>query len=263
MGIVSLENSESSNNERIRRHDVLGRLKQRRRVVLVEEPEEPQKIIKADAYLLSHPRSGNHWVRFLVEWFSGRPTLGCLGNKETDIPIHKGFNDERDSLKHVDEDSNPILIKAHNISEIINNDMGIIIILRDPKETIVSHWRNINKERMDQYISLIKLFDEFEGNKKIIYYEDLINNPKKEITEILDFLNINKDRIEEFMEDYEYYFKTSVNFYKKNRKGRGQTEGKDLKFFTNNFLGKKDINFVKNYVLRQPDNIQSYLLRYL
>lgn len=38
--------------------------------------------------LLSFPRSGNHWVRFILEWFSVRTTYGCVGSN-VDMPIYQ------------------------------------------------------------------------------------------------------------------------------------------------------------------------------
>jgi hypothetical protein len=38
-----------------------------------------------DFIVLSYPRSGNHWVRYIVEWFSGAPTIGEESPQDTPI----------------------------------------------------------------------------------------------------------------------------------------------------------------------------------
>ena len=56
-------------------------------------------------YLLSYPRSGNTWLRLIIEWFSGRPSRGL---SKSDTPIYKAKNSTKDMnrlikkpLKHV------------------------------------------------------------------------------------------------------------------------------------------------------------------
>ena len=42
--------------------------------------------------ILSYPRSGNHLVRYLVEYLSGRATCGCVGNEHADTMICRRSN---------------------------------------------------------------------------------------------------------------------------------------------------------------------------
>lgn len=94
----------------------------------------------------SFPRSGNHLVRFLIEYLTGRPTLGCH-ESPLDIPIYRnGFPDEPSVLSHVCGD--PIAHKAHFVKEVgylvqrYTID-GLILVRRHPIEAIVSHHRTV------------------------------------------------------------------------------------------------------------------------
>lgn len=93
-------------------------------------------------YLIaSYPRSGNHLVRFLVEYLTGRPTLGSRGNP-ADLPIHRnGFTDPA-LLQHVGGE--PIARKVHDEPEAarlaqMGASRGSILILRNPTEALLSH----------------------------------------------------------------------------------------------------------------------------
>lgn len=94
----------------------------------------------------SFPRSGNHLVRFFIEYMTGRPTLGCF-NSPQDIPIHcNDFPEEPAVLAHVGGD--PIAHKAHFVRELrhlvqVYPIAGIILIRRHPIEAIGSHHRKV------------------------------------------------------------------------------------------------------------------------
>jgi len=91
----------------------------------------------------SYPRSGNHLVRFLVEYLTGRPTLGCRGN-EHDVPIHLNAFPEPNLLAHVGGE--PIGQKVHSADEVAealagDEIKGTILILRHPAEAVMSYVR--------------------------------------------------------------------------------------------------------------------------
>lgn len=93
--------------------------------------------------IASYPRSGNHLVRFLVEYLTGRPTLGCYGNC-VDTPIYqRQFTETPGILSHVRGE--PIARKVHFAKEfrqvfrIHHPISGIIFIRREPIEAILSN----------------------------------------------------------------------------------------------------------------------------
>ena len=65
--------------------------------------------------LISFPRSGNHWVRFIIEFLSNRPTL--YGPNEDDGPIYKNafyFNNVKVPCPIYIKNKDPIFFKQHD-----------------------------------------------------------------------------------------------------------------------------------------------------
>ena len=82
-----------------------------------------------------------------------------------------------------------ILEKAHkmlNGDEKIFNNM--ILLLRNYKEAIPRHQPGNLKKGIDHYNLILKNYSNFKGNKMVLYYEDLIIEPKKTLESILFFL---------------------------------------------------------------------------
>jgi hypothetical protein len=96
----------------------------------------------SEVLIASLPRSGNHLIRFIVEYVTGRETLGIHDNP-VDLPLCKGFFPEApDVLKHV---SGPAIgRKAHFADEVVAelakaDIKHLIVIHRHALETVLSH----------------------------------------------------------------------------------------------------------------------------
>ena len=155
--------------------------------------------------LWSSPNSGNHWVRFIVEYLSGHPTCGNHLNS-SDKPI---FTDEFRSvfhpLAHVSGKHPYVLYKSHRPYPLLNGST-IILLVRNINELIArDNHDNITEAWLRNYVKLIKRYDEFSGAKLLIYYEDLLLNPAKEIRRIKHFLGASDSRYKAFMDHYDYY----------------------------------------------------------
>lgn len=99
--------------------------------------------------LLSYPRSGNHLMRFLVEYATGRPTLSAVDHERFAIPF--GLHDLPIFLKVTDitvQKSSPILIKRHDIlpEDIFTKS---VLLVRNPVEAILSHLREVDDEAFE------------------------------------------------------------------------------------------------------------------
>lgn len=216
-------------------------------------------------YLASYPRSGNTWVRFILEWFSGQPTKG-ITNNEISISQSRISNPKqnkliRNELKHVK--GKPLIQKVHWSNQINKKKGKLILIIRNPLEVILRHTKKLDNKDIDRYMSLIKIYEEWDNkNKIILYYEDLINEPKTEIKKIIKFMELDLNKLETFMESYDYFFNLSVNHY--NNKGDGdtsKTKGKILVYHSLGLQKKKITNF-KNYVVKKYPNLITHLSKY-
>jgi len=91
-------------------------------------------------FIISFPRSGNQLTRFLLEWFSGRPTLGCCGNGR-DVPLHTK-PELKSVLSHVNPKLKPIGSKHHYFDLPKNPNVEsdtVLLILRNYKECVLRH----------------------------------------------------------------------------------------------------------------------------
>lgn len=148
--------------------------------------------------LLSYPRSGNHWLRFIIEYISSSPTLGHLGDIN-DISIHQNEFTDNTILRHVA--GKPILLKAHNTHKIPKPQKPIIFILRHPYDAIPRHafLRLSNndttplEEHVKSYMSLIDFVEAHKGQVSIVMYDDLVKNPASVARCVFKFLQIEND----------------------------------------------------------------------
>lgn len=191
-------------------------------------------------YLLSYPRSGNHWVRFIIEFLTGRPSLGCKTSEDKDKPIYQtNFNGGYKPIKI--EDTSPIIRKSHSPGEIMDCDK-LIVIVREYKECIIRHNSGrITKKDIDVYYNIIKFYDEFNGDKLLIKYNDLLNNNENVAQNIFEFLECdNRNKLKEFLNNVDVY--RIMNRNVTGRFWQGSISGDDLNFHKSKF---HDIDYEK------------------
>jgi len=197
---------------------------------------------QSENLILSYPRSGNSWVRYIVEVISGRKTLGCVKNP-SDKPI--AVNVEHDI--GVDMTKPAIARKFHRIwitdhKAYNNKNNNLLLIVRNYKECVVRQNRGdetalfrsfqLQTDGCDgtfpppDYINLFKSYEQWKGNKDIVYYEDLMDNPRKEIEKIVKLFELDDGKIDDFMENYEHHKNNSTGGYS-SYSGTTISEGKD------------------------------------
>ena len=144
--------------------------------------------------ILSYPRSGNHLVRFFIELLSEIPTYGCKGNKK-DIEIYKNVLPEKVPFNISDFDKNDCYIKYHDIPSQNIRSNKLILIIRNPNEVLL----NYNKYRLniegkwgsyETYFKNIDFYENHEGKKLLLYYEDIITNKTNFINTLYEFLDV-------------------------------------------------------------------------
>jgi hypothetical protein len=190
-------------------------------------------------FLLSYPRSGNTWLRYICERTAHCPTFMRGLYKEIDQPLawSTGFDD-------IDL-SKPPIEKAHLRRELNGSyhpGNRLILLIRNPKEVLtrVAHkpitvqvllgTAPSNYVKGSDYFDLISVYDSWDPNKRLlVYYEDLLTNPRKEITRILNFLNEPLTALNDFIRDYQKHKKICLDLYKD-----GESKGEDLLFHSKN-----------------------------
>lgn len=162
--------------------------------------------------LLSFPRSGNHWVRFILEFFTGMPTKGC-GRR--DVEIYRNlFKSLISPLWHVENKGFYFCYKHHGGMNSqwlwTENWNSVLLLIRDFRECMLSrseHSKRNNsamERTIRRYLNNLLLYQQSTIPKLHLHYESLIADPRASISSILAFYGIdNPPLLEYFMRRYE------------------------------------------------------------
>lgn len=207
--------------------------------------------------LVSYPRSGTNWARYIIESITNRPTPGS---------------------KCRYDGKNFIIDRAHKAYPVMNRYDSVILLIRNYKECLLrqnSNWWNktndikvfLNSSLIfppaDWYIKNIIEYDKYKGNKICIYYEDLITESVSEIKGMSRFLNCNNDKVEEFINNLEYHFKNSVSKYQASgHKSNTAKERKTNYHSSKNLTTHQSLEFDNYYSSKYPRIFNRYLKRY-
>ena len=152
--------------------------------------------------LLSYSQSGNHMLRFIVEYLTARPTAGCRGNL-ADRPIHaNAFPPPHRPLDHVDAWAPPSAYKFHysgpaaiTHSADCKVELGscrrLVLLVRDFGKCIPRYFEGVSDAaaavkgppsveaidvQTDLYLDNLRTFAAFPGPRLLVRYEDLVAN---------------------------------------------------------------------------------------
>lgn len=182
--------------------------------------------MKEFTYLLSYPRSGNHFFRYIVEWFTGMYTTGDIYADDSmsivddselvnpgDPPIFKKC--DMPELRF-----GPILKKRHKIYSGEARDKKLIFLKRDFRESVVRQLKimgiplDTSKESLhhidfeiDKYVNCEKTFLNWTGGKMQVNYENLKFINKETIISVLTFLefSIAEEKVDYFLENLQFH----------------------------------------------------------
>ena len=167
------------------------------------------KVRSDDVFLVSYPRSGNTWMRFILGSLIHNVDVN-FDNMERYFPdIYRNTCSQLESLK------NPRYLKSHEPYD--NRYQKVIYIVRDPRDVAISYfyWMlkfNKYKGEINGFLDLFfdpdgisygRWDDHYKGwiknankvNRGVLFlrYEDLLDNTIDNIKTILNFININID----------------------------------------------------------------------
>jgi sulfotransferase family protein len=209
--------------------------------------------------LITYPRSGTNWLRYIIEYVSDRPTPGAVRLINGD---------------------NYLIDRAHKGFEVIDNYKKVLLVIRDYRECLIRHnqafWEKHNDveellsnqtiaQPASWYINNIIEFDKYSGEKILIYYEDLITYPEKEIKRIFEFLNIENEKLVYLLNNIDKIKKASIDSYTKNNLHSSITKGEsnNLSYHANENLTEQQQNkFCQFYKNNYYKIYEKYLSRY-
>ncbi len=210
-------------------------------------PISKRKRIKTDhTALWSYPCSGNTWVRFIVEYLTGRPSCGTNIKNLNDASICLRRIKFMLPLIHVNMSKPFSIYKKHHPYPLTKNS-SLILLIRDYSTCM-------SKVSMEfyQYLDLIVAYDRFDGKKMLIYYEDLLTEPQVEIYKLKQFFNAPEKRYKTLMRRYQRYQSIS----QKSRGSRAKNKlnsSQSIEYMNRQFaqlLNKPEYQCAKPYLAR-------------
>ncbi len=227
-------------------------------------------------FLVSFDHSGNSWTRYCLEYLTKRPSFRMWDDEiaKNYFPIKYASTHLRHAIGvKVDlgvDFTKPIIIKCHRLKNKYPNvnprdSIGtkLILLIRNPKECFLRYFgydltvSNL-LTKADYFFTNLEIFDSWrEEDRFLMYYEDLIQNPRATLTALLNFLGENDRYLDGFMQDYEYHRQTSLSLYT-----ASVSKGNDMFFHSKKkplaFREKMDLAIKKEY----PELWEKYLKRY-
>lgn len=190
-----------------------------------------------DTFLVSYPRSGNTWTRFLISHLLSPGKEFDSASLANEIPNIYSFGDR--ALKRVER---PRVLKSHESYD--PRYLRVIYLVRDPRDVVVSyfHYRRRMGELNDE-ASLFEFAERFmkgqvgnfgswsdhvtgwlsvpSGNAKILMvkYEDLIEDTIRELRRISEFLALERT-------DTEFRSAVELSQFERLRRLEAESSGK-------------------------------------
>jgi len=160
---------------------------------------------KDDVILASYPRSGNTWVRFflcnlvsLKEWNGESVDFEVLNRTMPEFGVNN-------LMKEWTHETIPRVVKTHKKCWPIFRNKRSILILRDPRDVMVSYY-HYKKDRKGEFedefsefvrspeFGLKSWFEHYDSWRDYadltIEYEDMRENDLEEFSKVIDFLEL-------------------------------------------------------------------------
>lgn len=207
--------------------------------------------------LASYSRSGTNWIRYVLESITNLPTPG---------------------EKRLISGNNYCIDRAHCAFQRMESYQTVILVLRDYRECLLRHhhysWPDyadvatfLSDETLTQpaswYIRNIEAFEAFQGEKLLLYYEDLMTSPTTAIQRLSQFLELDSEKTDQFLKNLDFHFSQSVQAYTRKKKVSYTASSKNLTFHADTKLRSDQVQeFDEFYFSRYPSLAQTYLHRY-
>ena len=166
-------------------------------------------IFDDDVFIVSYPRSGNTWFRFLLGHLLFHKKVNFINMDDIVPDIYKKNNNDLKKIKR------PRYLKSHHPFD--SRYPKVIYIVRNPKDVLISNYYYYLKfHPNDKKASFNAYYKEFmnkgvndfgnwgsnveswlinrehiKNGFHLCYYEDLLKNTYHEIKKIIKFLNLN------------------------------------------------------------------------
>jgi Sulfotransferase domain len=180
-----------------------------KRAVGLHRPGRSLVILPDDIFLVSFPKSGNTWTRFLLANLTHPEQPATFANIDRLIP-DPSATQKRD----LDRMPRPRIIKSHECFD--PRYPRVIYVVRDPRDVVISQYHYHRKLRKIENDSPLEKFvtrflagetcphgswgqnvstwlatRERDSRFLLLRYEDMVENPARELAKVVAFLNLS------------------------------------------------------------------------
>lgn len=163
--------------------------------------------------LLSYPRSGSSWFRYVTECLTGSPTV------DNDTKVNSML--KLAGNPGIEKNRKPVLHKYHLSSDLKYRSGNLLLLVRNYREVIPSfvysfsrpgmspeQWAKDLKPKqfqsqMNEYNANVALYESWEGPKRMFHYEDMLSDSVRFIRELAIVLGAPTGRTQKLIENRE------------------------------------------------------------
>lgn len=228
--------------------------------------------------LLSFPRSGNSWCRYILEHVTLSKITDGGAAYVPDLPFNRGAFIGKTHRSRSITTHDSVLFLLRNYKEAVIDQMehyglsgGIPfdgLLVHCDGETLKWSLRGFStgttvkhgQTTIPNYLELLEKFDACDKHKLLVYYEELMNNPGTEIARMTEFVAPGdaaaQKRSEDFMANLDRHIRRSRGLYS------GGCKSKTTEFHKFKITAEQRVewdNFIRN---KNPRLYEKYLTRY-
>ena len=181
------------------------------------QPGKYKKLI----YIMSYPRSGNAWCRYILENLTRFKSFGYAGYEELMQTVQSRMKlvDSTPMCEQVDGgwDDSGVIRKRHwweqfDFPETPRENQSTILLLRNPPDLAARGAMKSDSKNYSMYIDLVDKWMSHEGRKLAMTYDCLVSNPVAAMQAASVFLqmgSLGKQRTNSFSQNLKTHVQKS------------------------------------------------------
>jgi len=246
--------------------------------------DEPEQIL-----FYTYPRSGSYLTCHVMSQLLDKNVvqIDCTKNH---TPIHKSRvlagKLHREKWNRDIYKDRPILhTHLAFMSELLEKKGLLIVQIRNYRECMMRQFKDSSQRALHElknhlkfntvedslkahynrlpYLNALYLYESWDADKRLLlYYEDIMNDPKKEYRKLAQFLGLDNDEFEKRFHNYIQIQEDTYNFYNVTHGGAASRKTKDPLYHTKKMQLGEIMGFDTFFKEHFPRYWEKYLARY-